>query len=142
MGILLPAIMVVLSAWSWAADPCLDAFQVEEHQAKWEILPAAWATLCRDQPDPKKNLANVKEKFIEACLEKAMPSIQESYLLDQARTLCAEGVPGREYLSATGSPGRGSEDASGYLTAVTNPAQPARRLLRRACHNLSIPDRE
>ncbi len=123
MGPLLPALLVVLSPLSWAAAPCPDAFREEEHQAKWEVTRATWAVLCARDPDPEKNLAEVKEKFIEACLERALPSIQAGYYTtERAHELCAEGVPGREriYLAQEVPRPFVGGNASAHLTVASD----------------------
>ncbi len=126
VGPLLPALLVVLSPLSWAADPCLDAFREEEHQAKWEVTRATWAVLCARDPDPERNLAVVKEKFIEACLERALPSIQAVYYTtERAHALCAEGVTGRDgiYLAKEVPRPSGIGNASVHLTKASKRAE-------------------
>lgn len=55
-----------------------------------------WAALCRIHKSSEKALAEVKRAFVEACLDRALASIQAGYYHEaDARGLCEEGVPGR-----------------------------------------------
>ncbi len=95
MGPLLPALLVALSPSAWAAEPCLD-YYTTSLQENWEVSQAQWAALCKESPDPENNFLTVQSWFIEACLKKAMPSIQAGRVSsDDAAKLCAQGVLGR-----------------------------------------------
>ena len=100
MGPLLPALLAaVLAAVPAAAAPCPEAWAAEEHGAKWELGEEKWAELCETHKSAEKALAQAKRAFVEACLDRALPSIQAGYYHEgDARALCGEGVPGRQKM--------------------------------------------